>query len=306
MRTLTLAALLLAGCGDKDEESTDDTGSSGTEDRFATFVYVTEAASGDFTGFESGYTDAWLIQDVDPTKQVTASMTGMVEDFETGDEVEEATVEIFHNNDPTSTPDQSLTSDGDGAISGEWPLCAPVAYSTYTDPALGDTKVTFQVNEIYGYSEEKKGSGPSAVDVTLNSVSSSTYQVIPSLLGVSPDIDKGVVAGTVYDLNGDPVYGAQVIAVDSAGNIPESLVVKYFVDEFPNRDQEWTSEDGLFVMVNVPTGDWSLEAYVSDGAGGHLLMGATNVNVIADSINISSVYIGYGDGISYPASCLTK
>jgi hypothetical protein len=35
-------------------------------------------------------------------------------------------------------------------------------------------------------------------------------------------------------------------------------------------------------------------------------MGATNVNVIADSINISSVYIGYGDGISYPSSCLTE
>ena len=94
--------------------------------------------------------------------------------------------------------------------------------------------------------------------------------------------------------------------MDASGNIPDTLVVKYFVDDFPNRDQEWTSADGLFVMVNVPTGDWSLEAYTADGAGGHLLMGATNVNVIADSINSSSVYIGYGDGISYPSSCLTK
>lgn len=306
MRNLTLAALLLAGCGDKDEPSTDDTGTSGTEDRFSDFVYVTDAAVGDFTGFESGYVDDWLPQAVDTDKQVTVGMTGQVEDFESGDNVEEATVEIFHGNDPTASPDQNLLSDEDGKFSGEWVLCSPLAYSTFTDPDLGDTKVTFQVNEIYGFSEDKKGAGASDVDVTLNSVSSSTYQVIPSLLGVSPDVDKGVVAGTVYDVNGDAIYGAQVIAVDDAGNIPESLVVKYFVDEFPNRDQEWTSEDGLFVMVNVPTGAWTLEAYISDGAGGHQLMGATKVNVIADSINISSVYIGFGDGIAYPSSCLKK
>lgn len=306
MRIITIVlASALTGCGEKDTDDTGtDTNSSG--DRFSEFVYITDAATGDFTGFESGYTDAWLAQDVDPAKLVTVSMTGDVVDFESNDEVKEATVEIFHNNDPTGTPDQVLTSNDDGEISGgEWPVCTPVAYSTYTDPDLNDTKVTFQVNEVYGYSEEKKG-GASAVSVQLNSVSSSTYQVIPSLLGVSPDTDKGIVAGTVYDVNGDPVEGAQVVAVDASGNIPDTLVVKYFVDDFPNRDQEWTSADGLFVMVNVPTGDWSLEAYTADGAGGHFLMGATNVNVIADSINISSVYIGYGDGISYPSSCLTK
>ncbi len=301
---LTLAALLLSGCGDKDTTGTDDTGTDTSEDRFSDFVYVTDAAVGDFTGFEGGYTDAWLSQSVDSSKQTTVSMTGKVEDFESGDEVKEATVEIFHNNDPTGTPDQNLTSDDNGEVSGQWPVCAPISYATFTDPDLNDTKVTFQVNEVYGYTEEKGGAA--SVDVQFNSVSTSTYQVIPSLLGVSPDTDKGIVAGTVYDLNGDPVYGAQVVEVDASGNIPETLVVKYFVDEFPNREQEWTSEDGLFVMVNVPTGDWSLEAYISDGAGGHLLMGATNVNVIADSINISSIYIGYGDGISYPASCLTE
>lgn len=306
MRIITIVlASALAGCGEKDTDDTGtDTNSSG--DRFSEFVYITDVATGDFTGFESGYTGTWLAQDVDPAKLVTVSMTGDVVDFESNDEVKEATVEIFHNNDPTGTPDQVLTSNDDGEISGgEWPVCTPVAYSTYTDPDLNDTKVTFQVNEVYGYSEEKKG-GASAVSVQLNSVSSSTYQVIPSLLGVSPDTDKGIVAGTVYDVNGDPVEGAQVVAVDASGNIPDTLVVKYFVDDFPNRDQEWTSADGLFVMVNVPTGDWSLEAYTADGAGGHFLMGATNVNVIADSINISSVYIGYGDGISYPSSCLTK
>ena len=266
MRIITIVlASALAGCGEKDTDDTGtDTNSSG--DRFSEFVYITDVATGDFTGFESGYTGTWLAQDVDPAKLVTVSMTGDVVDFESNDEVKEATVEIFHNNDPTGTPDQVLTSNDDGEISGgEWPVCTPVAYSTYTDPDLNDTKVTFQVNEVYGYSEEKKG-GASAVSVQLNSVSSSTYQVIPSLLGVSPDTDKGIVAGTVYDVNGDPVEGAQVVAVDASGNIPDTLVVKYFVDDFPNRDQEWTPGRATSKATGSTTLSWP-SAWTSPQAG---------------------------------------
>ena len=296
-----LAVALLAACGDKDTGSSgegDDTGGGGSEDRFAEYVYVTEAASGDFTGFEEGYQGSWLTQNVNSELQITVNMTGKVEDFETGDEVGEATVELWHNNTPSGSPDQSVTSDGSGAVSGQWPICQPVAYRTSTDEALGDTKVTIQVNNV----EYGKGD----VDVQFNSVSSATYQVIPSLLGVSPDPSKGVVAGTAYDIGGDAFSGAQIIAVDASGNIPEGIVVKYFVDEFPNRQQEWTSADGLFVVINVPVGDWTLQAYISDGAGGHKLVGASNVSVVADSINISSIYSGYGDGVRYPDACLTK
>ena len=97
--------------------------------------------------------------------------------------------------------------------------------------------------------------------------------------------------------------GAQVVVRDADGNIPESLVVKYFVDDFPNRNQEWTSEDGLWVAVNVPVGTWYVDAYVSDGAGGHIVKGTTVVEVIADSINVSNIHTGYGDGIRYPEGC---
>ena len=77
MPNLTFAALLMAGCGDKDP-ATDDTGAS-VEDPFADFIYVTDAPEGDFTGFEEGYVDAWLSQSVDTAKQVTATMTGSMQ-----------------------------------------------------------------------------------------------------------------------------------------------------------------------------------------------------------------------------------
>ena len=80
--------------------------------------------------------------------------------------------------------------------------------------------------------------------------------------------------------------------------------VFYFVDDFPQRDQPHTSEDGLWVAMNVPEGSWNVEMYVSDGAGGHIQMSNTRVEVFANSINISNHYTGYGEGIKYPDSCV--
>jgi hypothetical protein len=291
-------AALAVGCGDKDTdtETSGGTDSGATTDMFSQLINVEEAPSGDFVGFEAGYEGDWLVQEVDPKKQVTVAMSGMVLDFETDDMVEDPTVEIFYGNAISGTADQTVEGDSDGNVSGEWPLCQPIAYRTTTDPALGDTKVTIQFSEVAGFAKD--------TNIEFDSVSSATYQVIPSLLGVSPDPAKGVIAGTAYDIAGEAFSGAQVLVRGADGTIPSGIVSKYFRDEFPNRDQEWTSDDGLWVIINVPVGDWEVEMYTADGSGGHILMGTTSVAVVADSINISSAYAGYGDGVVYPESCL--
>jgi hypothetical protein len=121
---------------------------------------------------------------------------------------------------------------------------------------------------------------------------------------VSPDPTKGVVAGRAYDIGENYIEGAQVVVRNvTTGVIPEGVVVNYFVDNFPTRNQKWTSADGLWVAINLPVGDWSIEMYIADGEGGHKLMGATIVPVYADTINISSIHTGHGDGIKYPANC---
>ena len=73
-----------------------------------------------------------------------------------------------------------------------------------TDPLLEETKPTYEFHSIYGYQEDETLAGEE-----FNSVSEVTYRIIPSLLGVSPDPDKGIAAGTAYDVNGDNVEGAQ-------------------------------------------------------------------------------------------------
>lgn len=305
MRSVLWAAVVGIGCsgakggGDDTGGGGGDDGGGGGSDRFAEFINVTTAPVGDFTGFEAGFDGnggAWLSQTVDPAKVTEVGFTGTVEDFQENTPVADATVEMWFSDVIAGSPDFTDVSDAAGLVTGTVPTCAPLAYKTSTDPALAETKNTFEAHQVYG--------ADASVDDILNSVSTTTYQIIPSLLGVSPDGDKGTVAGTAYDSNGDPVEGAQVVVKDANGNIPDSLVVKYFVDSFPNRNQLYTSPDGLWVAINLPPGEYTIEMYVSDGADGHLLMGATVLSVYADSINISNVYTGFGDGVKYPASCL--
>ena len=295
--SITLFWLFAACGGDKDGADTAKTTTEEDDSLFDSIVYVETVPTGDMTCFAGGYTDSWSTQTVDASKVGEVTMNGSVIDFESDDPVEAASIELFYSNTVYGAPDQSYTSDASGNFTGSVPTCTPYSYRVSTDPDLGATKVTIESSQI---------EGATATTSEYNSVSIDTYNVIPALLGISPDIDKGIVAGTAYDCAGEPLEFAQIIVTDANGNVPESEVVRYFVDNFPSRLQEWTSEDGLFVVVNIPQGDWLVNMYVSDGAGGHLLMAQSPVKVFADSINISSVYTSIGNGVHYPSSCLAE
>jgi protocatechuate 3,4-dioxygenase beta subunit len=307
-----VALAVTVGCsggGEKIDDGGSDTGSAGTTEgggggsvTFDDFINTTATPEGDFTGFEGGYDAAggWVDQGTpDASCQVERNVDGKVEDFESENGVPEATVEIWYADAVDGVPDVTMTSDSSGAITGgPAKVCLPVTYKAATDPDLDDTKPTFESHLVFAYTD-------GSIDEFFNSVAKSTYQLIPSLLGISVDPERGTAAGTVFDVNGDPVKGAQVIVTKADGSLPNDTVVKYFVDDFPNRDQPETSEDGLWVAVNIPPGDWQIDAWVSDGAGSHILMGRTTVTIFADSINIGNIHVGY-DGVKYPESCLSS
>ena len=73
-------------------------------------------------------------------------------------------------------------------------------------------------------------------------------------------------------------------------------------ESFPNRDQHFTSPDGLWVASNVPAGTLRVELWASVG-GTPTLLGATVVESEAGSINIANIFSGYGDGTKYPSVC---
>jgi len=295
---LFLGALALTACPGPGQDS--DTAPETQEDinarMFADIVYVTDAPIAlDDTCWSDG--DAWLTQTVDPDLVMNESRTLEVLDFESDARVTEADVAVYFGDDVDMAPDFTGVSDVNGQLTTDVPSCAPFAYKVSTPPEREQTKDTYEAHQIFG---------PIAVDTdgAINSVSRTTFLLIPSLQGVTVDADKSIIAGGFRDCTGEPIENAQVIVRDADGNIPESLVVKYFIENFPARDQEWTSADGLWVAINVPPGPVTAEAWVSDGAGGHILAGKTVVVGLADSINISNIYLGREDGIFYPDGCL--
>ncbi|MBA2321276.1 MAG: hypothetical protein H0V89_08985, partial [Deltaproteobacteria bacterium] len=250
----------------------------------------------------------WLVSEPDSSLQADYPLTGTVTDFETDDLVHNATVSLWFGDAVEGPPDASGISDVNGSVAiASVPACDTMTYKVTTDPVLAETKTTFKAHQVYSPSgAEIPGGG-------FTSVSSVTYQLIPTILGVAVDADKAVIAGTAFDCSRDPslpstdyagrIEGLHVIVYDENGDIPQSLTVNYFVEEFPSQNQLHTSPDGLWVAANVPPGDLRVEMWGLVG-GALTLLGATEVLSEAGSINIANLYTGYGDGVKFPASCM--
>lgn len=303
LSTLGTGALLAACSGDKDPSD------SIPEDPFDRFINTSAEIQGDFTCFQPSSDPAavvWNAPNVDPTKQIDQSVAGIVEDFEEGTPVASATVALFQD-DTVDSPDATVTSDQNGAVTTTAKSCSPLAYRVTTTSGPVATKTTYKAHQIYGFPE-----GAGITDASFVSVSDVTYQLIPAILGVEVQPDLAIIAGTAYDCARDPsqisddnagkVEGAQIVVYDADGNIPDTLQVNYFVDSFPAREQPHTSADGLWVAANVPAGDLRVEMWGSVG-GELVLLGATELKTEADSINIANIFAGYGDGVKYPATC---
>jgi len=299
-----MSIMLLSACGEKD--GTD----SAPIDIFDTFIFIevvddetgevidtkSEPSAEDLSCYEPGGT--WLKNTADASCITEQAFAGEVEDFETGDEVPDATVEIYFSDTTTGSLDYEGTSDADGKLSGSLTTCTPFSYRVSTDPALEETVTTIQAHEIAGFVSDGSEQAP-----RFYSVSTTTYNIIPSLLGVTPEPGKGIAAGTAYDCGENPVEFIQVLARDSSGEIIEGQVVKYFRQDFPNRDQYWTSADGLWVIINLPPDTVTVEMYGLNDNGDHDMLGSVVLEVVGDSINIANAFYGYNGGVVYPESC---
>ena len=309
--------VVLTACGGGDGGGNG--GGNGDDDdagsRFEELIFVDKEDvenNGDYTGFTPGddmESVVWLTQDVDMAKVVDVSVTANVEDFEKSTAVPDADVDLWFDDVVDGVSNLTATSDVDGEVSLTAPACQSMAYRVTTDPVLDETKVTFKAHHTY-----PSPAAASVDDGLFLSVSTVTYQLIPTILGVNVDPDLAIIAGTAYDVTRDAglssdiddgkIEGVQVIVYDEDGNIPDALTVNYFTDSFPDRDQRWTSEDGLWVAANVPPGLLTVEMW-GLVEGELKLLGATELLSESDSINISNIYAGYGDGVKYPENCLT-
>ena len=310
MRTtgLVFAIAVFTGCSGDDGEQ--QTTATDPFDRFITTEQGIEA-SGSFDCFTPASDPSaidWLSQSVDAASVATYPGSGIVEDFDEGTAVKEATLALFTDDSVAGGPDATISADDDGGVAFEADACAPLTYRVTTEGGPIPTKTTYKAHQIYG-----APSGGAIENASFLSVSDVTYQLIPSILGVQVQPDLAIIAGTAYDCTRDPdqpsdddagkIEGVQVVVYDADGNIPDTLQVNYFVEKFPARDETHTSADGLWVASNVPPGDLTVEMWGVVG-GELVLLGRSQLTSEADSINIANIFAGYGDGVKYPAACL--
>lgn len=301
---LPFLALLLSACPPSDGVTIDDKvgdDTSGTVDErtFTDFVNVTTPWVGNTAECIAG-----KVQEVAPSCIADLTVNGTIEDFESEDPVPDATVQLWLADSISGAVDETTVSDGDGTfVFEETQSCRPFAYGTSTPIKWEATKDTYEVHQVFGYAES------GASDEIFNSVSDATSKIIPALIGVEWDQSTGIIAGTAYDCDVNPVEYAQVFIHDGNGGIPATGDVFYFSESggtsLPTSldAQPHSNTNGLWVAVNVPTGTWTAEMWGWDGAA-HVLMGATVLEISAGSINISNIYTGISDGVWYPDSCL--
>jgi hypothetical protein len=307
-------ALLLLACNNgTDDKSTEETDAEDTEVE----VIEREPIVGDFTCLTpSADYDAitWLTQSIDPLLVLPVTVDGQVNDFQDDEDPArgETTVSLWYDDNPSGTPDASAQTDNTEENLGELEIdalsCQPTAYLALRNPALEDAKPTYKAHQVYPPFDD--------FEAEFTTVSISTYLLIPSVLGISPDTAKSIVSGTAFDCTRQPetlsdiddgkVENAWVKVKDMEGNEPPGVLVHYFIEgvdgPFPDRDLHATSENGIWTAINVPVGQHRVEMWgLVDGE--EVILGSTTLTSVADSINIANIFAGY-EGVKYPGSCL--
>ncbi|HMV70105.1 MAG TPA: hypothetical protein PKA64_24910 [Myxococcota bacterium] len=312
MRTLLAGlSLALAACtgGDTDKGGTDDTDDTTPDAPTENELDLKTPPTGTFSCFTpvTAYDDAvWLEQSIDPAKAgVSRTIDGVVNDFEREEPRSHVEVRLWVDDVIDGPPDTFQQADPAGKVAFSAPVCQPLSYLSYPDAALDEARSTYKAHQVYGFTD-------GSVIAEYISVSNDTYNVVPAILGITPDPAKSIIAGTAFDCTRSPdtlseidagkVEHAQVIVRNLDGTKPEGVQVRYFVENFPDRDQPDTSPDGLWTAVNVPAGDIRVEMWgLIDGEA--KLLGSTQLHSVAGSINIANIFAGY-DGVKYPDSCL--
>ncbi len=221
-----------------------------------------------------------------PTAPTPLDLT--VLDFQDSDPVKGATVEVYTSLDKVNamTPDATSTPTDD---MGKTSLTVPpgsyrVIFRTYggvivkvgQDPIT--TLDTYEFNRTYN-------------DPNRLSVSQKTKNALPALVNVFADDTQGVVAGSLHDCD-DKEVGGTLISLKSTGGAVDPANNFYFnadVD-LPSREQLWASADGLFVGLNLPPGNVTLDVYGRMSANAGLThLGSDVLPVRANAITIVQV-----------------
>ncbi|MBI2893323.1 MAG: hypothetical protein HYY06_07200 [Deltaproteobacteria bacterium] len=195
------------------------------------------------------------------------------EDFQEEDPVEGVTIEVFFANRIAGEPDLTLGPTDDQGRTEEVTVPAGTLIAVRTLAIQDEVRLTVEFDVR---TPEESGD-----EVRALSVSDQTYRVVPATVGVVVDPGKGIVAGQFSDCSDHEVAG---LIAEVEGQDPD---IRYFVDRMPSREPVVTTEDGLYVAINVEPGDHELVLMGRLEEGGEIVeVGRREIQVLADSINV--------------------
>ena len=239
----------------------------------------------------------------EPMRGAEQAFTLQIRDCQEDDPTPDVCVEVYGDNlVPTGTTScGGMTTDAMGQImamagAGGW-----YAYRVFPKPGM--TPATTVVGSIQYNEQAPSMAGDTSQGI---SISGSTINLIPTLLGFTRTPGTAILAGTFTDCNDDPVYGARIqvrtpdgtlITEGSAGREPH---YRYFNGtSFPSGRQPWTHIDGLFALANAAPSNMpvTVEVYARRMPGGPVeLVGCEQGVLLADTGTILNISPLRSDG----------
>jgi hypothetical protein len=137
-------------------------------------------------------------------------------------------------------------------------------------------------------------------------------QQVPAFSGVVvQDIapGNGAVAGRALGCDGEPLENAQVVVRDADCHVSTDAYTGYFTNQLPDLFRTSTSADGVFAVLNVPPGDYTVELYApvpgraAEDPQPHVRAGSATLTLEADGATVVDLQLGHDDGLFYPAAC---
>lgn len=286
----TLTSLTVAACGGGDDAPPDANNDNGFNPPTVTLKANMELSEDNW--MEIGDADLSCLGTAsdDMASTVAVTLNTKVTDFQSGNAVPNSTVIAFPNQDQ-GAPFDTKTSDTNAAIS----FTIPIGMKRFGyKMTSGNALPTLLLNQKLA-----SPSMPVQMVTEIQSVSNATAATLPALIGQTRTPGTGVVAGALRDCQEREVSGfiATMSSTPTTASPMQGAEAYYFSSSVGlpvhHNQQQYASEDGLFMIIQVPTTaetgyvqmwGYPTAADLAMGAAGLKLIAELQVPVFGDTV----------------------
>ena len=294
----TLTSLSLAACGGEDT-----TPDASVDIGFNTPTVTLKANKeiADDTWMELGPADLSCLNtpSADVATSVSVTLNAVVKDFQSGNAVPGASVEIFPEQKHTMPFGPAVVADSMANLT----LTIPTGTKRFGYKMTSSSSLpTFLLNQTVKSDVAVQPEGtcdPTPCRTKIQSVSNATAATLPALIGQTRTVGTGVVAGALRDCQRREISGfiATMSSTPAMANTVPGADSYYFSSEVGlpvhHNKQAYASADGLFMIIEIPstspTGYVQMWGFPTDadlamGKAGLKLIAELQVPVLSDTV----------------------